>query len=78
MTMTLKQSIALTLALSVLFACSEQPGNVGAQTANTNEPADMNVSDADLAGNPLLEDWNTPFGVPPFSMIEDSHYMPAF
>lgn len=27
--------------------------------------------------NPLLEDWDTPFAVPPFSEIEDNHYMPA-
>ncbi len=28
--------------------------------------------------NPLLEAWNTPFGVPPFSEIATSHYVPAF
>ncbi len=28
--------------------------------------------------NPLLETWNTPFGVPPFSEIATSHYVPAF
>lgn len=28
--------------------------------------------------NPFFEDWNTPFGVPPFDRIEESHYMPAF
>lgn len=28
--------------------------------------------------NPLLEDWTTPFGLPPFERIEDSHYAPAF
>ncbi len=27
--------------------------------------------------NPLLEQWDTPFGVPPFDEIEDEHYMPA-
>ena len=31
-----------------------------------------------LGSNPLLEEWNTPFGVPPFDQIEDSHYLPAF
>ena len=28
--------------------------------------------------NPLLEAWNAPFGVPPFSEIATSHYVPAF
>lgn len=28
-------------------------------------------------GNPLLENWNTPFGTPPFSKIENEHYKPA-
>src|SRR4051794_35138457 len=28
--------------------------------------------------NPLLQDWNTPFGAPPFSAIASEHYRPAF
>lgn len=28
--------------------------------------------------NPLLGDFNTPFGVPPFEQIKTEHYMPAF
>ncbi len=28
--------------------------------------------------NPLLEDWSTPFGIPPFERIETSHYRAAF
>ena len=27
--------------------------------------------------NPLLADWNTPFGLPPFDQVSDDHYMPA-
>lgn len=30
------------------------------------------------AGNPLLEEWNTPYQTPPFSKIELKHYEPAF
>jgi len=33
---------------------------------------------APLAPNPLLEPWNTPFGVPPFERIEPEHFAPAF
>jgi len=28
--------------------------------------------------NPLLEEWETPFGTPPFNIIETSHFKPAF
>jgi peptidyl-dipeptidase Dcp len=28
--------------------------------------------------NPLLVEWDTPFGVPPFDDIKDEHYLPAF
>ena len=28
--------------------------------------------------NPLLEDWKTPFGTPPFDRIKTEHYLPAF
>lgn len=36
------------------------------------------VSCALLGGNPLLEEWDTPFGVPPFDTIQERHYLPAF
>ena len=28
--------------------------------------------------NPLLSEFSTPFGVPPFEQIKPEHYMPAF
>ena len=28
--------------------------------------------------NPLLADWNTPFGVPPFGEVKPEHFVPAF
>lgn len=28
--------------------------------------------------NPLLKDWNTPFGIPPFESVKIEHYMPAY
>lgn len=30
------------------------------------------------SGNPLLEEWQTPMGVPPFDKIRPEHYKPAF
>ena len=34
--------------------------------------------DYETSGNPFMETWDTPFGVPPFNLIKDEHYMPAF
>jgi len=34
--------------------------------------------DDQLANNPLLQEWDTPYGVPPFDQIKDEHYEPAF
>lgn len=31
-----------------------------------------------LKGNPFLEEWDTPYGVPPFDKIKHEHYLPAF
>lgn len=28
--------------------------------------------------NPLLMEWKTPFGIPPFDLIKNEHYIPAF
>ena len=41
------------------------------------ESSDIAVTDAELAGNPFRQQWDTPYGIPPFSAIQDSHYMPA-
>jgi len=30
------------------------------------------------ATNPLLADWHTPFGLPPFEQIRAQHFAPAF
>jgi len=37
------------------------------------DKTEMQVSD-----NPFYQEWDTPFGVPPFNTINDEHYMPAF
>lgn len=28
--------------------------------------------------NPLLAEWNTPYGIPPFELVKAEHYMPAY
>ena len=29
------------------------------------------------SGNPLFQEWTTPFGVPPFGQIRTEHFLPA-
>lgn len=70
-----------------LAACSGATGNgEAAESAavpaaeaapETAETAEITVSDADLEGNPLVAEWDTPFGVPPFDAVETEHFMPA-
>jgi peptidyl-dipeptidase Dcp len=45
--------------------------------ASCTKPAEEKSTAVD-AKNPFFEDWNTPYGVPPFDRIEESHYMPAY
>ncbi len=60
------------LAAAVLLAAT---GAAFAQaTAAPNAPTAAPAQ----ATNPLLAEWKTPFGVPPFSEIRPEHFMPAF
>ncbi len=34
-------------------------------------------AEGDLAGNPFLEEYDTPFDAPPFDRIDDEHFLPA-
>lgn len=74
-------SSAAALAL-VVSACGEKSESadsaaaVEVPTEQANLPQ-IDVSEAELEGNPFRQDWDTPYGVPPFADIEDGHYMPA-
>ncbi|HBP99930.1 MAG TPA: M3 family peptidase [Gammaproteobacteria bacterium] len=62
----------------MVSACSSPETNAPtggdtSQAANALPPVD----EAELADNPFRQDWQTPFGVPPFAEIEDDDYMPA-
>ena len=35
------------------------------------------VTSCNNSKNPLLEEWDTPFGIPPFSEVKIEHYKPA-
>lgn len=35
-------------------------------------------NEKEMTDNPLLIEWNTPFGVPPFDLIQNQDYLPAY
>jgi peptidyl-dipeptidase Dcp len=65
----------LFLSSVALVACGGADKGEPATTDNAVD--EIAVTDAELAGNPFMEDWDTRYGVPPFAAIEDGHYMPA-
>ncbi len=73
--MKLNALIGLALLALMLAGCGGKDSeDVAAPAADSDE---ISVTDAELAGNPFMEDWDTPYGVPPFASIENGHYMPA-
>ena len=64
----IRRPFQVGLATLVAFAF----GNCGGERAT---PVASVISGND---NPLLAEWHTPFGVPPFDLIANEHYLPAF
>lgn len=61
-------NIVMTAAFCLaVTGCSESPAPEAGEAA----------TDAVATANPLLEDWDTPFGVPPFDRISSADYLPA-
>ncbi len=74
----MKNLFALGLMSILITACSEkaeEPQQNSKTPAESEVKADMAIVDED---NPFYEKWETPFQIPPFSKIEDDHYLPAF
>jgi peptidyl-dipeptidase Dcp len=66
------RSTLCVLLASLALACSEDNGG-GQARATAEGSATADAPD----GNPLLEHWDSPFGVPPFDRIDGRHYLPA-
>ncbi len=60
-------------AFALLLAGCNAPTAADGETAETTEVS----TEAALAENPLLQDWDTPYGVPPFAEISDEDHLPA-
>ena len=63
----------------VLVSACSSPETNAPTGGDTSQAANAlpSVDEAELADNPFRQDWQTPFGVPPFAKIEDDDYMPA-
>ena len=75
--MKFNRLIGLGLVALMLGACGGADQGEMSEEAPAAASDEIAVSDAELAGNPFMEEWDTPYGVPPFSSIENGHYMPA-
>lgn len=63
------------LASALIAGCG---GDKSDESTTTGDAAgEIAVTDAELAGNPFMEEWDTPYGVPPFDSIDEGHFMPA-
>ena len=60
------------LRLSLMFSAAVALGSCAGESAT---PAASVIGGHD---NPLLAEWHTAFGVPPFDLIRNEHYLPAF
>ncbi|MBE0370355.1 M3 family metallopeptidase [Pseudoalteromonas aurantia] len=66
-----KTRVALVISAGFLLnACSKQPEQTQSNKVDTVETATVQ--------NPFFQQWNTPFGAPPFDEIETKHFLPAF
>ncbi|MCR9079322.1 MAG: M3 family metallopeptidase [Hyphomonadaceae bacterium] len=72
-------ALALTLAGCDVVRAPSSDAPAEADTVVT-ESTDVETAAVDaeaLANNPLLQDWDTQYGVPPFAEIADEDYLPA-
>lgn len=61
----MKKNIILILSIGIFMSCNE---------STTEEP----MAESEQIENPILAEWTTPFGMPPFDIIKSEDYLPAF
>ncbi|HKL62675.1 MAG TPA: M3 family metallopeptidase [Woeseiaceae bacterium] len=69
----MKRRGLLLLMTLFLSACGQEPA---APTSEAQPPAPA-ATEPPATANPLLAEWDTPHGVPPFDRIRPEHYLPA-
>lgn len=65
---------------ALLLAAGAQASTVNTHAASASGLTTAGLQEAaqQTASNPLLADWQTPYGAPPFDLIEEAHFVPAF
>jgi len=64
--------LTLLSATALLWGCSDSNESKLTQSPETVAPPTV---EAEV--NPFFEEWDTPYGIPPFDSIKDEHYKPA-
>jgi peptidyl-dipeptidase Dcp len=67
--------VVVAASAALLWGCSEKAEQAG-ETVEEGEAAPVVAVVED--NNPLLMEWDTPYGIPPFAEIQDENYKPAF
>lgn len=80
------KAVSATTLVMALAACSNNTDtsnntfeNSGIYRSNSVSVMSdtITITEAELKGNPFVKPWETPYGVPPFDIIKDRHFMPA-
>jgi peptidyl-dipeptidase Dcp len=73
-------AIAIALAACAPAEDTAAPAETetATETAEATAPAAETTEASAEATNPLLVEWTTPHGAPPFDLIEEAHFLPAF
>ena len=75
-TLLVPSAFALMMALSACGGGTTTTDTEETVAAGPERP-EITLDPAELEGNPLVSEWDTPYGAPPFSEITEAHYMPA-
>ncbi|MFQ3236380.1 MAG: hypothetical protein ACI9C4_001951, partial [Paraglaciecola sp.] len=76
----MKKNILSPIALALLLSACQPSADNEKQTMAGKGDAQKSLvqSSGDIQPNPLLVDYDTPFGVPDFAKINNDDYLPAF
>ncbi|MBV1911323.1 MAG: M3 family metallopeptidase [Kangiellaceae bacterium] len=75
-----KLAIASMVLSALVVGCSEEktPQTDKAVALVADKAIDTSNKATNLETNPFFQEYETPFGIPPFDKITDAHYAPAF
>jgi len=66
------------LLLATITSCSKSPEEQSPASSTMNQDTSEKPQLENAMTNPLLGDWDTPYGIPPFSLVKNEHFKPAF